>query len=387
MLARSGVFAAIAAWVITFAWPVAAQVAKPGTWAKIAVQEVRAATGEAVFDLPSRGTTWRALRLEVKGGDLTIQRVEVRYAGDARYTETRLISLLEGERTRPLDPGADRIISRVTVVYQRDGERTSMPVLELWGQRGSDSPNSGQPTAEKVVEAPGNREVLIGVQRPGYRDETDGFTVGEVGRFSRLQLKIHDNEVHIAQVLVFYSDGETQTVSLDQRIARGGSSGWIPVKEEQFIRRVEVLYKSRPSLRGPARVELVGELAAGWLGPRGPGRDFNGGWVLLGAQTAGFVGFDRDLIPVGINEGGFRNLRVTVRDRAVTLDELRVVYGRGGAQVIRLGQRVQPGEAVGPIALDPERAIVEIRARYRSRYFDRTATGWRPAIVEVWGQH
>ena len=36
---------------------------------------------------------------------------------------------------------------------------------------------------------------------------------------------------------------------------------------------------------------------------------------------------------------------------------------------------------------DLEKAIKEIRAKYRSRFFDKSAKGKGGAIVEVWGQH
>ena len=41
--------------------------------------------------------------------------------------------------------------------------------------------------------------------------------------------------------------------------------------------------------------------------------------------TAGFIGFEKDVIPVGKNEGGFRQIRLKVRDRSITLREIRVV--------------------------------------------------------------
>jgi hypothetical protein len=369
--------------------PAVAQQSPRPQWSRIASESPTAAEGVLAFDLSAARGQWKALRLEIKGGDLTVTKIEIHYVGGARYTETRLIALLEGERTRPLDPGPDRFIDRVLVRYRKDAAAKGNVAVELWGQQSSVGAGAERgslaPSSPAVAAQPASREVLIGMQRiiPG----ADGFDVGEVGRFARLRLKAHDTDVHVERVGVIYADGTTENFALDVRLAAGAVGPWIDVRSDRFIRRVEPVYKSRPGLRAVARVELTGELAPDWLGPRGPGRDFNGGWVLLGAQTAGFVGFDRDLIPVGTNEGGFRNLRVSVRDRAVTLEQLVVVYASGGPQIIRLGQRIDAGGSLGPVALDPERPILEIRARYRSRYLDRRASGWRPAIVEVWGQH
>lgn len=98
---------------------------------------------------------------------------------------------------------------------------------------------------------------------------------------------------------------------------KNSRTNWIDLKGDRFIKEIQLVYRSEPSFRGQARIEVFGKYAPGWLGPQGEGRKYNQGWVLLGAQTAGFVGFDKDVIPVGANEGGFKRIRVTVRDRAI----------------------------------------------------------------------
>ena len=154
-------------------------------------------------------------------------------------------------------------------------------------------------------------------------------------------------------------------------------------------------YRSRPNFKGQAHVEVIGQYAEGWLAPTGEGRKFNQGWVLLGAQTADFfrinsgkAGFDRDVISVGKNEGGFKRIRVQVRERAITLNELRVVYTSGQEDIIPIKTKVEAGSTYGPIDLKGgTRAIKEITAFYRSRIFDAKATGKGKAVVEVWGLH
>ena len=131
---------------------------------------------------------------------------------------------------------------------------------------------------------------------------------------------------------------------------------------------------------------MFGQFADGWLGSAGEGRKYNQGWVLLGAQTAGFVGFDSDTIPVGRNEGGFKKIRLTVKDRAITLKEVRVLYESGAEDVIPLNNtRIDAGSTFGPVDLKgaSARAIKEIQAKYRSRIFDKGAKGKGAGIVEV----
>jgi hypothetical protein len=114
--------------------------------------------------------------------------------------------------------------------------------------------------------------------------------------------------------------------------------------------------------------------------------------VLLGAQTAGFTGFDRDVINIGENEGGFTRLRVAAKERAITLKEIRVKFHSGPDEVFTMRERVDPGKPYGPLEFKGGRApIKSIEARYRSR-FDlmkglKSVMEGRPAVVEIWGQH
>ena len=92
---------------------------------------------------------------------------------------------------------------------------------------------------------------------------------------------------------------------------------------------------------------------------------------------------------VGSNEGGFRRIRVTVRDRAITLNEVKVVYTDGEEEIVPVRTRVDAGGTYGPIDLRGKRrqSIDHIEAKYRSRFFDSSAKGKGSAIVEIWGQH
>ncbi len=114
--------------------------------------------------------------------------------------------------------------------------------------------------------------------------------------------------------------------------------------------------------------------------------------MLLGAQTAGFTGFDRDTITVGKNEGGFSRLRVEALDRAITLKEIRVKYYSGPEEVFTMNERVDPGKPFGPLDFKGGKSpIKSIEARYRSR-FDllkglKSVFNGRPAVVQIWGQH
>ena len=132
---------------------------------------------------------------------------------------------------------------------------------------------------------------------------------------------------------------------------------------------------------------MFGEYAPGWLGPDGEGRKYNNGWVLLGTDTAGSVGFDQVKIPVGDNQG-FKQLRVSVKDRDITMTKLAVVYADGAKDDVENDRiKVAADDAFGPVDLKKDGSIKEIQATWRSRVLATSKHDKAYATVEVWGHH
>ena len=96
------------------------------------------------------------------------------------------------------------------------------------------------------------------------------------------------------------------------------------------------------------------------------------------------LGYENDTVAVARN-WGFNRLRLDVKDRAITLNRLTVVYGDGTTDVVPVGARVDAGSSFGPINLKPK-PVREIQLSYRSRILDAQATGKGYAFVELWAQ-
>jgi hypothetical protein len=232
-------------------------------------------------------------------------------------------------------------------------------------------------------------DVLIGARAVSLGAEHDVIRVdGDVGKFRRIRLRVLENDIFVNEVKVVYADGDPDTLAVHAEIKQVTRTRWFRLGGDRFIKEIQLNYRARPNFKGQARVEVWGEFAEGWLGPQGEGHKYNQGWVLLGAQTAGFTGFENDLIPVGHNEGGFKRIRVAARDRAITVNELRVVYDSGQEDIVPVNRKIEAGSTFGPISLRGvgTRAIKEIRAKYSARS-NRWGAGKGGAIVEVWGQH
>jgi hypothetical protein len=231
-------------------------------------------------------------------------------------------------------------------------------------------------------------DVLLGAHYVGSVTDRDVIRVGdEMGQFAKIRLRVIGNDIHINELKVFYANGVSNAIAVDADIPKNSRTDWIDLRGDQFIKEIQMVYRARPSLNGQARIEVFGQYAPSWLALNGDAHKYNQGWVLLGAKTAGFVGFDEGIIPVGGNEGGFARIRISDRDRAITLNEVKVIYVGGLEKTIPIHARVDAGGTYGPIELKGETPIDHIEAKYRSRFFDSSAIGKGAAIVEFWGQH
>ncbi|HML27911.1 MAG TPA: DUF2541 family protein [Hyphomicrobium sp.] len=380
----------------------------------IAETDVDLSLDRYTIDVRQAKGAYKGIRIKNAMGKLfDVRRVQIVYSDGSVWNEDRQIDMYWGERSRPINPTYEgKFIDQIKIEQAPGYGRGRLQIIGIQDREGRamDRNGGGRPdrdtsynnsniTVRPTVpvaspEAPGQAtpggDVLFGAQYVGFLRDRDVIRIGpEIGKFSKIRLRVLDNDIHITEMKIVYANGESDTLAINADIPKNSRTNWIDLRGDRFIKEIQLVYRSRPNFNGQARIEVFGRYAPGWLGPRGEGRKYNQGWVLLGAQTAGFIGFDKDIIPVGSNEGGFRRLRVTVRDRAITLNEVKVVYTDGQQETIPIRTRVDAGGTFGPIDLGMGRQhpIDHIEAKYRSRFFDSSAKGKGSAIVEVWGQH
>jgi hypothetical protein len=266
------------------------------------------------------------------------------------------------------------------------------PVVQI-RTRKSRSVGTRETSPEATGAVPGkatsNGEVLFGVQDVGFLVDRDTIRVGkEIGKFDRIRLRVLKNDIYVTDLKAVYENGDTESLLTDKKIDAGRKTDWIDLRHKDFIKEIQLVYRSRPDFKGEARVEIFGEYADGWLGPNGEGNKYNNGWVLLGTDTAGSIGFDKVKIPVGKNEGGFKQIKVSVKDRDVTMTNLAVVYEDGAKDELDADRtKIAADEAFGPVDLKKDGSIKEIEATWRSRAFATSKRDRAYATVEVWGHH
>ena len=386
------------------------------TWVLMGSKNVILNKDSETIDLANARGNYKAVRLVAKRRGIELNNVEVVYSNGASHNEKRTINLLDGERTRAIDERGDgKFIDKINLSFKAQPTAVIPAVIEVYGLQTEAGARASRPTGAAAAAAAGaatgnvsasattpnavnakpgavtdTGEVLFGTQAVGFAVDRDVIRVGaEVGKFDKVRLRVLDNDIFINSIKVVYSNGESQELAYNADAKKDTRTKWFDLKGDRFIKEIQLVYRARPNFRGQAYVEVYGQYAEGWLGPTGEGKKYNGGFVLLGGQTAGFTIDRNDIIKVGRNEGGFKRIEVRVRDQAITLFEVRVVYGNGEVDIIPANRtKIEAGGRFGPIDLKGgTRVVQEIRPTYRTRIFQQGGVARGRAVVEFWGQH
>jgi hypothetical protein len=217
--------------------------------------------------------------------------------------------------------------------------------------------------------------VLLGEKSVGFLADRDTIEVGKSEdwfrdrAFRTLHFAAERNDLHLMALRLIYMNGYAEEIKVDRLIRAGGQ---LPIDlrgERSYLRRIEMVYRSRPSFRGQAVIKVYGEPAPRPLRPVRfqPDKD----WLLLGEQKVGFK-TDHDVINVKQSENWFRNrafrmLHFVVEDNELHLNSLKIVYFNGYTETIKIDRNIRPG---GHLAVDlrGERSYLRrIEMVYRSR--------------------
>jgi hypothetical protein len=114
------------------------------------------------------------------------------------------------------------------------------------------------------VSASSAREwVRLGERHVSFFQDHDRIEVGKFeGRFKRLKLIVHRNEIELRRIVVQFGNGQVEDAEFRRQIPEGGEAvvdlrtGW---SDGRFIRHVDLNYRSRPDFKGEAWVELWGQ--------------------------------------------------------------------------------------------------------------------------------
>ena len=226
------------------------------------------------------------------------------------------------------------------------------------------------------------------------RMERDVMPVGrQEGRFNKLTIVVENSDLEMIDFAVKFEHGDPWHPGLSHFFREGQRTRVIEFPEsawgttQRAIQAIEFTYRNVPG-EGHARVQVWGWRtgdAAAPPPPPAPSWDSRG-WVQLGERAVrGHGRMERDVIPVGRQDGRFNKLTIVVEDSDLELVDFAVKFEHGPAwhpgvsHFFREGQRTRVIEFPESAWGNTQRAIQAIEFAYRN------VPGEGHARVQVWG--
>lgn len=371
-------------------------------WVRITQHDVAQDATQETIDLSGARGSFLSFRLRARGGQINFEQFVLNFHDNTLYVSEAPFSLRSGERTKILadDNRSGRFPENLMVTYKAGETNGRYAKLEVWGLQSRQGRYAERPAEPMPTPPPPPR---VGVAEPDAEEddsvlialatperEADAATIkveGQPGKFKRLRLAVRDEALDLDRLTVTFEDGGSKDFAVTGSLRANTSTPWFEIDGDKFVSSVELKLREKTPLASAARLELYGTHTEGWLDENGEGGRFNDGWLLIGAQTAGFIGFDNDIIPLAEHGVGFGQLRLNVLGRPITLNQLRVVYENGEEDIVPVRSRIDDGDIYGPIALRGDgQKIREIRARYRTRLIDEAIRAKGAALVQIWAK-
>ena len=101
---------------------------------------------------------------------------------------------------------------------------------------------------------------LLGTKKVGFIADRDSIQVGRAeGRFRAVKLRVRDAPIHMMDLKVVYANGQPDDLPVRADFRAGGETRAIDLKgRDRSIREVQMVYRSRPTFKGLATVEVWG---------------------------------------------------------------------------------------------------------------------------------
>jgi len=359
---RTAVLAMIA---LAMTLPASAQ-RGPRDWVLLGQQDVGFGVDRDVINVEREGVRFSQLRIEAERNDVYL--ISLRLVYQDSHTEDFRIDreLKAGTEAYPIDLRGERShLRRIEMVYRTRPDFRGRAIVRVYGELRPD---------HYPAHADANRFEVIDSRSISRRDrEPVVFDLGRGdGRYARLRFQAGDGGVRIGEVRITFGNGDTQFVTIEDRLGNNQSSRVIDLEgNRRFIRSLRV--DARP-LRGErdARLTLLGEREA--APPRR--RPDLGGFIAINKQRItrrtddGLVEFD-----VGRDEGRFGELRFLAEDGDVFIREALIVFANGETQRARIRDRLNEDDLSETIDLAGEsRAIRTVQVRGRLARGERDAS-------------
>lgn len=214
--------------------------------------------------------------------------------------------------------------------------------------------------------------VKLGERRVTRFAERDVINIARYeGTYSKIKLLVLNNDIEFYDLKVVYGSGEIDDIRVRSRIRAGGETRSIDLRGgDRFVRQVVMTYGRGFNFRGPAIIIVLG------LQSQAASRD----WRKLGERRVERFG-DIDIITVS-DRTSYTKLKIRVLGNAVEFYDVKVEYGNGAVEDVRIRSRIPAGGETRTIDLrGRDRYIRRIYLAYAKGFLSRG-----PAVVQVFGR-
>jgi hypothetical protein len=221
----------------------------------------------------------------------------------------------------------------------------------------------------------GNWE-LLGEERVGIGNDRDVITLRHDERFyrdkayARLRFQAEGGEVRLRAVTLVYLNGHRENLEINQNIGPGQHVDVDLRGERSYLRAIEMFYKGKfgISLGGgglrvnQASMRVLGENVRAGGPPSRPEPPRGRPAPIAGWQELDVQRFDRRedrvVMPVGRREGAVSAIVLRSDGDELQINDMRIVFGNGQSQTVRINQRLGYGEQTRPIDLEGDRRFI-----------------------------
>lgn len=335
------------------ALPASAQRAR-SDWVLLGEQEVGFRVDRDVIRISREGVRFSQLRIEAERNEVYLISVGLVYQNGFRE-EFRVDNNVKPGNAPVINLRGDRsYLKQIELVYRARPDFRGRAIVRVYGEL------AGSGRDDRVAERDRRGFAEIESQRISRRDRSPVvFDVGRRdGRFASLRFQAKDGEIRIEDVRITFGNGQTQSVSVGDRIGEDEFSRPIDLEgDRRFIRSVRV--EARPA-RGnrDARLVLLGRADESREPVRRPRPDL-GRFSKVDTQRVtrrdddGVIEFD-----VGRDEGRIAELRFLAEDGDFVIREATILFGNGETQRARVGERLEENELSDVIDLAGEQRFV-----------------------------
>ncbi len=238
--------------------PVAAA-APRNDWELLGTRVVNFRAEKDVIAVTGREGAFRALKLEVEGGNLDMYNIRVIFGDGSVFSPETRINFREGSWSRTIDlPGAARVIRRIEFFYKSEVRR-GRATIRVYGREAGGGEDRA---ADRPAVAPRRFEGWehLGSRNVSFRAERDVVSAAGEGRFRKVMLVVDDADLELFNVRIVFANGDVYSPETRLYFREESRTREIDLPgEARAIRRIEFAYKSvRGGGDGRAEIHVYG---------------------------------------------------------------------------------------------------------------------------------